>query len=114
MACRKDGKGRVLRKGEHYRKTDGRYSYIYTDPLGKQRTIYAKSLVTLRQKEDELVRDQMDGLNAYGCWKCRCKFFCLIDIFLPRRSCEALQRQITYIHGIILLGIRLERKRLRM
>ena len=54
MACRKDGKGRVLRKGEHYRKTDGRYSYIYTDPLGKKRTIYAKSLVTLRQKEDEL------------------------------------------------------------
>ena len=40
MACRKDGKGRVLRKGEHYRKTDGRYSYIYTDPLGKQRTMY--------------------------------------------------------------------------
>ena len=38
---------------------------IYTDPLGKQRTIYAKSLVTLRQKEDELVRDQMDGLNVY-------------------------------------------------
>ena len=36
-----------------------------TDPLGKQRTIYAKSLVTLRQKEDELVRDQMDGLNVY-------------------------------------------------
>lgn len=65
MACRKDGKGRVLRKGEHYRKTDGRYSYIYTDPLGKKRTIYAKSLVTLRQKEDELVRDQMDGLNVY-------------------------------------------------
>lgn len=46
-------------------KTDGRYSYIYTDPLGKKRTIYAKSLVTLRQKEDELVRDQMDGLNVY-------------------------------------------------
>lgn len=65
MACRKDGKGRVLRKGEHYRKTDGRYSYIYTDPLGKKRTIYAKSLVTLRQKEDELVRDQMDGLSVY-------------------------------------------------
>ena len=33
--------------------------------LGKKRTIYAKSLVTLRQKEDELVRDQMDGLNVY-------------------------------------------------
>ena len=109
MACRKDGKGRVLRKGEHYRKTDGRYSYIYTDPLGKKRTIYAKSLVTLRQKEDELVRDQMDGLNVYVAGS-----FCLIDIFLPRRSCEALQKQITYIHGIILSGIRSERKRLRM
>ena len=65
MACRKDGKGRVLRKGEHYRKTDGRYSYIYTDPLGKQHTIYAKSLVTLRQKEESLIKDQMDGLNVY-------------------------------------------------
>ena len=62
---RKDGKGRVLRKGEHYRKSDGRYSYIYTDPLGKQRTIYAKSLVTLRQKEESLIRDQMGGLNWY-------------------------------------------------
>lgn len=65
MACRKDGKGRVLRKGEHYRKADGRYSYIYTDPLGKQRTIYANSLVTLRQKEEALIRDQMDGLDVY-------------------------------------------------
>ena len=66
MACRKDGKGRVLRKGEHYRKTDGRYSYIYTDPLGKKRTIYAKSLVTLRQKEDELVRDTGERMMWEG------------------------------------------------
>ena len=43
MACRKDGKGRVLRKGEHYRKTDGRYSYIYTDPLGFDRYISTKT-----------------------------------------------------------------------
>lgn len=33
MACRKDGKGRVLRKGEGYRKGDGRYSYVYIDPF---------------------------------------------------------------------------------
>ena len=51
MACRKDGKGRVLRKGEGYRKGDGRYSYVYIDPLGKKRTIYAKSLVKLRERE---------------------------------------------------------------
>jgi hypothetical protein len=65
MACRKDGKGRVLRKGEHYRKIDGRYTYIYTDPMGKRRTVYANSLIELRKKEESLVRDQMDGLDVY-------------------------------------------------
>lgn len=65
MKNRKDDKGRVLRKGEHYRKIDDRYSYIYTDPLGKQRTIYARTLVELRKKEEELIRDQMDGLDVY-------------------------------------------------
>lgn len=54
MACRKDGKGRVLRKGEGYRKGDGRYSYVYIDPLGKKKTIYAKSLVKLREREEQL------------------------------------------------------------
>lgn len=103
MACRKDGKGRVLRKGEHYRKTDGRYSYIYTDPLGKKRTIYAKSLVTLRQKEDELVRDQMDGLNVYVAGSADVNF-CLIDIFLPRRSCEALQSKLLIYMGSFYQG----------
>lgn len=34
----KDGKGRALRKGESYRKSEGRtrYSYCYTDPFGKK------------------------------------------------------------------------------
>lgn len=84
MACRKDGKGRVLRKGEHYRKTDGRYSYIYTDPLGKQRMIYAKSLVTLRQKEESLVRDQMDGLDVYVAGKADVNF--LFDRYISTKS----------------------------
>lgn len=84
MACRKDGKGRVLRKGEHYRKTDGRYSYIYTDPLGKQRTIYAHSLVTLRQKEEALVRDQMDGLDVYVAGTADVNF--LFDRYISTKS----------------------------
>lgn len=65
MACRRDGKGRVLRHGEHYRKTDKRYSYIYTDPFGKQHTIYSRTLEDLRRKEQELQRDQLDGLDVY-------------------------------------------------
>ena len=84
MACRKDGKGRVLRKGEHYRKTDGRYSYIYTDPLGKKRTIYSNSLVTLRQKEEALIRDQMDGLNVYVAGNADVNF--LFDRYISTKS----------------------------
>jgi integrase len=61
---RKDNKGRVLRKGEVQRK-DGRYLYNYTDPLGRRKFIYSKSIVELRRREEELVRDQLDGLDTY-------------------------------------------------
>ena len=64
MAARKDNKGRALRKGECLRK-DGRYCYTFIDPLGKRRFIYSKSIIQLREREDELVRDQLDGLNYY-------------------------------------------------
>ena len=84
MACRKDGKGRVLRKGENYRKTDGRYSYVYHDALGKKRTIYAKSLTTLRQKEETLVKDQMDGINFYIAGKADVNF--LFDRYISTKS----------------------------
>ena len=65
MAARKDGKGRALRKGEHYRKSDGRYSYSYFDPMGKRRFIYSTDLQKLRVREEQLIRDQMDGLDIY-------------------------------------------------
>lgn len=64
MAARKDGKGRALRKGECQRK-DGRYIYTYTDPLGNRRCIYSKNLMKLRAREEQLIRDQMDGLDVY-------------------------------------------------
>ena len=62
---RKDPKGRVLRKGESYRSQDDRYVYSYTDPFGRRRTIYDKDLAKLREKEDNLKRDQLDGLDVY-------------------------------------------------
>ncbi len=62
---RKDARGRALRKGELQRKSDGRYMYNYTDPLGRRKYIYANDLVTLREKEKELIRDQLDGLDLY-------------------------------------------------
>lgn len=65
MASRKDKKGRVLRKGESFRITDEMYVYTYTDPFGKRRYIYSKDLVKLREKEEKLKRDQMDGIDSY-------------------------------------------------
>ena len=62
---RKDARGRSLRKGEVQRKSDGRYMYTYTDPLGRRKYIYANDLVTLREKERELIKNQLDGLDLY-------------------------------------------------
>jgi integrase len=64
--ARKDNKGRALRKGESQRKSDLSYVYTYTDPFGKRRYISSKDLAKLRQKEDKLKKDQLDGLDVYA------------------------------------------------
>ena len=63
--ARKDERGRALRKGEAQRASDKRYVYTYTDPLGRRKFIYAQDLATLREKEKQLIRDQLDGLDVY-------------------------------------------------
>ena len=60
--ARKDLRGRALKKGEVQRKSDQRYMYTYTDPLGRRKFIYANDLTELREKEQKLQRDQLDGL----------------------------------------------------
>ena len=65
MAARKDSKGRALRKGEFQRKSDGKYVYGYVDPYGIRRYIYSKELKKLREREDELIKKQLDGLDVY-------------------------------------------------
>ncbi|MFI3172491.1 MAG: site-specific integrase [Eubacteriales bacterium] len=65
MAARKDNKGRALRKGEFQRKSDGKYVYGYVDPYGNRRYIYAKELKHLRSREDQLIKNQLDGLDVY-------------------------------------------------
>lgn len=62
---RKDLRGRALRKGEMQRSSDKRYAYSYTGPLGRRKYRYAKDLVTLREKEAQLMKDQLDGLDIY-------------------------------------------------
>ena len=63
--ARKDDRGRSLRKGEMQRSSDKRYAYSYTDPLGRRKYIYANDLVTLREKEKQLMKDQLDGIDVY-------------------------------------------------
>lgn len=63
--ARKDDRGRALRKGEVQRASDKRYMYTYTDPLGRRKFIYAQDLATLREKEKQLMKDQLDGLDLY-------------------------------------------------
>lgn len=60
---RKDSKGRVLKTGEHQR-SDGTYHYTYLDPLKKRKYVYAKTLKELREKEKEIQRDSLDGIDS--------------------------------------------------
>lgn len=63
---RRDSKGRTLHKGEVQRSSDKTYMYTYTDPFGKRHFVYAKDLIELREKEKQLQRDQLDGLEVYS------------------------------------------------
>ena len=62
---RRDNKGRVLRKGEFYKKCKHLYVFSYTDPLGKRRYVYSKDLMELRDKENQVLMNKLDRLDVY-------------------------------------------------
>ena len=64
MEKRKDNKGRILQKGESQRK-NLTYQYRYTNIYGSRITVYAPDLKTLREKEREILKSQLDG-TAYS------------------------------------------------
>ena len=84
MYARKDPKGRALRKGEIYRESDGRYAYGYVDPYGKRKFIYSKDLKKLREREEKLFKDQLDGLNVYVMGKASLNF--VFDRYISTKS----------------------------
>ena len=61
--AKKDSKGRKLNKGEQQR-NDGTYHYTYLDSNKRRKYIYAKMLVELREKEEQLQRDLLDGIDS--------------------------------------------------
>lgn len=71
-------RGRILRTGESQR-PDGRYCYKYVDASGKTKFLYSWKLeandplpkgkrqdISLREKEKNLLRDQLDGIDHSG------------------------------------------------
>lgn len=62
---RRDKNGRVLKTGESQRK-DGLYSYRFTEANKKRQTIYAKDLMELRKKEDEISLLRRDNIDYTG------------------------------------------------
>ena len=83
MKARKDNKGRALRQGECQR-SDGRYSYAYTDPFGRRRFIYSKDLMKLRDREKSLQKDQLDGLDIYTAGKASINY--VFDRYMKTKS----------------------------
>ena len=59
---RVDSKGRVLKVGESQRK-DGLYMYRFTDDTGKRQTIYANNIIELREQEQEIEKNLLNGIN---------------------------------------------------
>ncbi len=95
MASRKDQKGRVLRKGECYRKAKGLYSYAYYDPLGKRHYIYSNDLMKLREKEMQLVRDQLDGIDTYVAGQATLNY--LFDRYMATKTELRLSTRCNYL-----------------
>lgn len=59
---RKDNKGRILKQGE-YQRSNGMYRYKFIDMSGQEKVIYSKSLIELREKEEEIKRLKFEGVN---------------------------------------------------
>ena len=71
---RKDKARVVLRKGESQRK-DGKYDFRWTSPDGKRHSIYAVTLEELREKENDIQRDSLEGIKAEA------RYVTLNDVF---------------------------------
>lgn len=63
MNRRKDSKGVVLKEGE-YQRANGTYEYKWRDKIGKRKSIYAKTLSELREKEKVIIKNSIEGIDS--------------------------------------------------
>lgn len=84
---RRDNRGRILRTGESQR-PDGRYRFKYTDPFGKEQSVYSWKLVptdrvpkgkrdclSLREKEAQIKKDLADRIDSKGAKLTLCQLY---------------------------------------
>lgn len=62
---RKDSKNRILKEGE-YERSNKTYEFKWTDKIGKRHSIYAKTLEELREKEIDILKDNLNGIKVNG------------------------------------------------
>lgn len=87
---RKDNKGRVLKKGESQRK-DLVYMYRWTDRNGERQTIYAGTLEDLREQEEKIQFETLQGV----CRK-NLTFGDLIERYLATKASLASSTESNY------------------
>ena len=81
---RRDSKGRALQKGEIYQASRSLYCFTYTDPVGKRRYVYSRNLLDLRDKEKEIRRDSLDGIDSYV--RANCTFDFLFERYIATKN----------------------------
>ncbi len=95
---RRDPKGRALQKGETYVKKKGLYQFAYTDPVGVRRYVYSKNLIELRDKEKEIRRDSLDGIDSYARATCTFDFLFQRYIKTKRNIRDTTRTSYTYTY----------------
>lgn len=94
MERRKDNKGKVLNKGEVQR-TDGTYMFRYKSLDGIRKSIYAKTLNELRQKEKKISKDLDDGIYSSNCTLNQA-----FDRYLEQKTDSEIKPRVKYKYRI--------------
>ena len=57
-------KGRIKLKRGEYQRPNGTFEYKWTDRIGARHSVYAKTLIELRMKEEFILKDILDGIKC--------------------------------------------------
>ena len=94
---RRDTKGRVLHKGESFVKSRQEYAFSYIDSFGKRRFMYSRDLGELREKEKQVMKDRLDGIDAYALARSDLNF--VFDRYIETKSELRSSTKTNYVYN---------------